>query len=1331
MRSWTGIARQTARWLLTGLAIVALLLLALTRTDPGRATLMQLLPPLSGQTVRVQGLRGNLPDELQADAVEISDAKGVWLRIENVSLRWSALAALNNHIDVQSISAAKATLLRIPVSEETSESTTPVIDIDRLSIARIEIAKAVVGRAAQLTAEGRLHYESMHQANADLTIARLDTPDRYRINGRIVQDVANGAISIREGTDGILAGLIGLPGLGPVNMEAEAGGNAARNAVAFHLTAGALRATGHGTLALAKRSAALDLSAQSPAMRPRADIAWQSLSLEGHMRGSFDAPSIDAALHLDGVSAAGSAADRIVATLTGGNGAAELTATVTKLRLSGAPDLLSGAPLVLKAHANLKSPARPIAFAAIHPRIGLRGSIRTGAVRMLSAVVNIPSLAPFSALAGTELGGAARFNVHAQQNKGVTIMTLDGNLHMAGSALVARLLGNNATLAAKANFAGSDISYSTLTLRGAALSADAKGTLRNDTLNYGAQIGISNLAALAPALTGNAKLEAMLSGPTNAASLRASGSANIATRGFAPQAVGFSVLANGLPDPSAAQIRVGGHLDNSPISVDGTLARDGAIRAVKLDAKWKSLNANGDFKLPQNGDVTGNANVTLGNLADLAAFMGTRLEGSVKAAIDADTHGGKSRAKIEATGANIRTGDAKLEALSLNGTVGNPLNKPSFDLAFHANGLSASGIAGDASGNIKGPLGKLAATLKAELRDRDGNPINADAAAAIDADKQKIALQKFTGHWQDQTATLISPATIDFAHGIAVDRLAANVSGGALTLSGRLTPKLDANIAIRDLPTDALRKFAPQLAAKGTISGTARLTGTMDAPQGNIAIEAHDLRANGVSQKAVAPTDLEAHATLHGDRMIVNAALTAGKSANLTVTGEAPLNTKRPMALHLAGNADLAILNPVTTASGRRVRGNLTLDMRIAGTYDAPRATGGGNLANGDLQDFTQGIRIRAIKAAFQAQGNAIRITELSARAGAGTITGGGTIDLASPGIPVDIFIEAKNARPIASDMLTATLSGDLKLNGKLREDVKLSGRIRVLEGEINLPDRFPPDVAVLDVRRPGQVPPPPPQPSSPIDLDVTVTAPEQIFVRGHGIDAEVSGRVRIAGTAAAPFVSGAFNMRRGTFSIAGQTLNFTSGKVSFDGTGVRNKLDPTLDFVASTTSGGVTATLTVGGYASAPTIALSSTPQLPQDEVLAHLLFQQSAKELSPLQLAEIAQALAALGGIGNGFSPMSAIRKGLGLDRLSVGGGNGGSGQTSVEAGKYVARNVYVGARQNLSGGTQVQVQVDITRRLKAQATLSTATNATVTKGNAAQDNGSSVGLSYQFEY
>ena len=84
--------------------------------------------------------------------------------------------------------------------------------------------------------------------------------------------------------------------------------------------------------------------------------------------------------------------------------------------------------------------------------------------------------------------------------------------------------------------------------------------------------------------------------------------------------------------------------------------------------------------------------------------------------------------------------------------------------------------------------------------------------------------------------------------------------------------------------------------------------------------------------------------------------------------------------------------------------------------------------------------------------------------------------------------------------------------------------------------------------------------------------------------------------------------MRRGTISLAGTTLTFTRGKVGFDGTGVTGKIDPTLDFAADSTAGSVTATLGITGYASKPIITLTSVPELPQDEVLAHLLFKRSA---------------------------------------------------------------------------------------------------------------------------
>jgi translocation and assembly module TamB len=244
-----------------------------------------------------------------------------------------------------------------------------------------------------------------------------------------------------------------------------------------------------------------------------------------------------------------------------------------------------------------------------------------------------------------------------------------------------------------------------------------------------------------------------------------------------------------------------------------------------------------------------------------------------------------------------------------------------------------------------------------------------------------------------------------------------------------------------------------------------------------------------------------------------------------------------------------------------------------------------------------------------------------------------------------------------------------------------------------------------------------------------------RIFVRGQGVDADMGGAVHVGGTSTNPLITGELRMNRGNYSLAGQTLDFTTGRVRFDGVGVRRRLDPTLDFQAQTISGGVTATLGLGGYASAPKITLSSTPQLPQDEVIAHLLFQQSVKQLTPLQLASIAQALAAIGGVGGGFNPLGVVRRNLGLDRLSVSSANAGvpgsQSQTMVEAGRYVARNVYVGVKQNLSGGTQTQVQVDITRRLKAQATLATGSSAATVQGNGLQSNDSSIGLSYQFEY
>jgi len=371
------------------------------------------------------------------------------------------------------------------------------------------------------------------------------------------------------------------------------------------------------------------------------------------------------------------------------------------------------------------------------------------------------------------------------------------------------------------------------------------------------------------------------------------------------------------------------------------------------------------------------------------------------------------------------------------------------------------------------------------------------------------------------------------------------------------------------------------------------------------------------------------------------------------------------------------------------------------------------------------------VTARIEGSGQTIRIAQFSAKAGEGTITASGSVGVMAPGLPVDITVTARNANPLASDLVSALLNADLTVRGEALGQLAVGGSVHVLQANIQIPERIPTSIAVLPVRMPGVKPPPPPSaPPSVIALDLTISAPEQIFVRGRGLNSEFGGTLKLGGTPTALRTQGAFDLRRGDINLAGTELTFTEGSIGFNGGSVT---DPSLHLVATSSSASVTATLTIGGTASNPKVTLTIVPQLPQDEILAHLLFGTGTGSLGPLQVAGIAASLATLTGVGGGIGdPLSSVRQGLGLDRLSV--GSGARGGPSVQAGRYVARGVYLGAQQSASGGgTQATIQVDIAKGLKLQGTAGTgSTSATGTGGTTgASSTGSSVGLTYQFEY
>jgi translocation and assembly module TamB len=221
--------------------------------------------------------------------------------------------------------------------------------------------------------------------------------------------------------------------------------------------------------------------------------------------------------------------------------------------------------------------------------------------------------------------------------------------------------------------------------------------------------------------------------------------------------------------------------------------------------------------------------------------------------------------------------------------------------------------------------------------------------------------------------------------------------------------------------------------------------------------------------------------------------------------------------------------------------------------------------------------------------------------------------------------------------------------------------------------------------------------------------------------------------------VNGGFELQRGFFTLGSSKLTFSSGTVTFTGAGLTSKIDPALDFTAQTQALDITATVRITGLADAPKIELSSTPELPQDEILARVLFGQQASQLTALQVVQIGAALASLsGGGGDTFNPVAKIQKALGLDRLSVGGGsssssaNGSQQSTgaSIEAGRYVSSRVFVAVKESTTGASQLAVDVDLSKHLKLQTKLGNG-NTTAQGTTPENDPGSSVGLAYQFEY
>ncbi|MDO6456391.1 translocation/assembly module TamB domain-containing protein [Celeribacter halophilus] len=426
--------------------------------------------------------------------------------------------------------------------------------------------------------------------------------------------------------------------------------------------------------------------------------------------------------------------------------------------------------------------------------------------------------------------------------------------------------------------------------------------------------------------------------------------------------------------------------------------------------------------------------------------------------------------------------------------------------------------------------------------------------------------------------------------------------------------------------------------------------------------------------------------------------------------------------LDLTGSAPLGLSNRLTSAA--LTQGTSTFNLGINGPLALSSVSGQVQVTpGGRIVISSAGLALTVNRAVATLNGEQAQLDfDASADTG-GSITASGQVGL-SGALPVDLTVGLNTLGLSDPQLYETSIDGDLSIAGSLTGAANISGALTLGETNItiasaglgsggDIPDILHRGAAsgVTQTRdRAGLIQTDSGGGSSAVyGLDVTVAAPNQIFVRGRGLDAELGGRIRVRGTTADVIPVGQFSLIRGRLSLLGKRITMEEGSITLQG-----ELDPILYLVAETETDTLTVQLITEGPLSAPELTLSSSPELPDDEILAQLLFGKDLSEMSALQAAQMADAVATLAGGGSGL--VGSIRDSFGLDDLDL--QTTEEGASSLKVGKYISDSLYTDVSIDNEGKSEINLNFDATDNI----TL---------KGSASSDGDTGVGVFFERDY
>lgn len=545
------------------------------------------------------------------------------------------------------------------------------------------------------------------------------------------------------------------------------------------------------------------------------------------------------------------------------------------------------------------------------------------------------------------------------------------------------------------------------------------------------------------------------------------------------------------------------------------------------------------------------------------------------------------------------------------------------------------------------------------------------------------------------------------------------LGGGKAVLSGEFGEAgYSMDVKAVDVPLVLADLIQGEIDLGGTISGTANYSSRVGQPPvGEARVRVTRLSRTGLLV-ASKPIDIALVSSLEADLLKMQAVLSQGgnrvgwldaKVANLPASGilyDRLTAGALDAALRYEGASEA--FWRLAAVDAFDISGPVLVTAKAQGSLADPQVSG--DLASSDLRvrSVLSGTDIDGVSVQGDFRGPKLNLRRFSGTAvGGGSVIGSGTVDLASlgqgRGPQLDIRAAANKARLVDARGLRATVTGPLRIVSS-GVGGTIAGRLEIDDASWQLgtaaDDIALPDITTREINLPSELERERTR-TSPWRYLIDARARNRIDVDGLGLDSEWRGNMIIRGTTSDPRIGGEARVIRGSYSFAGTRFELTSGRITFD---ENVPIDPRLDILAETRRNGLNVDVTVRGNALSPEIAFSSDPALPEEEILAQLLFGGSITELAATDALQLGAAIASLRG-GVGLDPINKLRSQIGLDRLRIIGADPALGrETGVALGENIGRRLYVELITDGRGYSATELEFRITSWLSLLTSVST---------------------------